>query len=112
MVLARRAESTKVVAACLLAVVTVAGCGGSKEERQYQQAATAYDDGVGAMSDGGHDRAVALFSEAIRLCPGFADAYRWRGLAHQQIGHVQAADADTQRSQEIWAGLDSASVGE
>src|SRR5262249_25852082 len=49
---------------------------------------TAYD------RQGDHDRAIADYSEAIRLAPIFAQAYSSRGLAYYQKGDFDRAIAD------------------
>jgi len=44
--------------------------------------------------EGEHDLAIADFTEAIRLDPKHADAYRFRGYSWQQKGDQDKAIAD------------------
>ncbi len=49
-----------------------------------------------AMGDSG--RAVADFSEAIRLAPDVSDAYYSRAIIYRELGHTEAALADDEKA--------------
>ena len=54
------------------------------------------------------ERAIADFSRAIQLDPGFANAYRDRALAYTMLGKDPEASADVARAVEL--GVDSNSL--
>ena len=52
------------------------------------------DSGIVAYDKGDYDKAIADFSEAIRLDPKFTYAYDWRGFAYFDIHNYDKAIAD------------------
>jgi tetratricopeptide (TPR) repeat protein len=69
----------------------LSGCGPSRE----QQAIYAYNRGIGRHNEGEYDKAVADFTEAIRLDAQFAEAYSNRGGAYVNTGEYGKAIADS-----------------
>lgn len=57
--------------------------------------------GLSYNSKGDFDRAIADYSEAIRLEPKFAEAYLSRGLAHLYSGDLTKALADVSEASEL-----------
>jgi len=55
-------------------------------QNTQQQAWAAYDRGDAALDAGNYDRAIAEFTEAIRLNPNHADAYFKRGNVYLMMG--------------------------
>jgi tetratricopeptide (TPR) repeat protein len=53
------------------------------------------------MNKGNHDKAIADYSESIRLAPEDATAYYNRGMASEQKGDFQPALKDYQRFAEL-----------
>jgi tetratricopeptide (TPR) repeat protein len=56
---------------------------------------------VGPGDQGDHDRAIACFTEAIRLAPKFANAYYARAFAREITGDFEQALADFTRVLEL-----------
>jgi tetratricopeptide (TPR) repeat protein len=62
---------------------------------------------AGAESSGGNWRAaVNSYSEAIRLNPQYADAYKNRSAAYRQLGDAARAQADSQRAENLSSAAD------
>jgi len=64
--------------ALLLGLLVFSGCGPSKEQR----AVDAYNRGIAYAEKADYDRAIADYTEAIRLDPKLAEAYCSRGAAY------------------------------
>ena len=50
--------------------------------------------GLAYESQGNHDKAIADYTETIRLSPEDADAYHGRGIAYQNKGDKEKAEED------------------
>ena len=61
--------------------------------------------GTARLEARAYDLAVADFSEAIRLAPKYAKAYRGRGQAYAAKGDAAAAGADLKRARSLDPGL-------
>ena len=48
-----------------------------------------------------YDKAIADYTEAIRIDPDYADAYYNRGRAHRELGNLVKAKADFARAKEL-----------
>jgi len=59
--------------------------------------------GVGLFKDKKYDRAIAAFTEVIRLDPANGHAYRWRAQAYALSGDKAKADSDYDRAGELTA---------
>ncbi len=83
----------------LLAVglVVVLGCGPSKE----QQATDAYNRGLARDEKGESEKAIADFTEVLRLNPEYARAYYSRGYAYQHKGDHAKAEADFSKARKL-----------
>jgi len=69
-----------------------------QQQNTQQQAKAAYDRGVTAFVAGNYDRAIAEFTEAIRLNSNYADAYYVRGGAYFEKRDYDRAIADYTRA--------------
>ncbi len=63
-------------------------------EQGNPQAIEAVERGVGYLENEQDDRAIECFTEAIRLCPGFTNAYFARACAYDDKGDFNLAVAD------------------
>jgi hypothetical protein len=63
--------------------------------------ASPYEQGVAHLKRGEHEKAVAAFTEAIRLNPKEAKAYSGRALAHRSLEDEAAALRDEQTVREL-----------
>ena len=63
-------------------------------EQGNPQAIEAVERGVRYMENDQHDRAIECFTEAIRLCPRFTNAYFARASAYDDKGDVELTIAD------------------
>ena len=81
---------------CILAfgLLLLGGCAKSASE--------AFQSGAAAAQAGDHDKAIADFSEAIRLDPKRADAYYGRGTAYGHKGEYDKAIADYHATPSGW----------
>lgn len=57
-----------------------------------------YDNGRAAARARDYERAISLYTEAIRLKPGFAAAYARRGGAYAMTGEIERAIADCNKA--------------
>ena len=73
---------------CILAFSLLLVCGCADRAKQ------AFDSGVSAFQKGDYDRAIADYTEAIRLDPKHAKAYNNRALAYDAKGDFDKAIAD------------------
>jgi tetratricopeptide (TPR) repeat protein len=65
-----------------------------RKAHQMPKAITCYNRGWSYAQNGEYDEAIVNFTEAIRLDPELADAYRDRGTCHAQKGEYDQAIAD------------------
>ena len=63
-------------------------------EQGNPQAIEAVERGVGYLENEQDNRAIECFTEAIRLCPGFTNAYFARPCAYDDKGDFDRAIAD------------------
>ena len=80
----------------LLGLLAISGCGRSNEE----QAIAAYNRGISYIEKGEFDKAIADYTEAIRLNPKNAKAYYNRGTSYAKKGEQDKADADFAKAKE------------
>ena len=85
-------EATLAVLA--VAVSLVGACGPSEETLRRQRAKAAFDRAEADEAAGRVDEAIAGYSDAIRLVPGYTRAYNRRGVLYQQKGRLDEAIAD------------------
>jgi len=67
-------------------------------EPEDQQTAVAIEQGIRFLEDGETDRAIECFTEAIRLSPGCARAYRLRGRVYSRTGKWARAERDVAKA--------------
>ena len=67
---------------------------GSPDEQANRQAIEAVERGVQYLENEDGDRAIECFTQAIRLCPGFTNAYFARACAYDDKGDFDLAVAD------------------
>lgn len=82
------------LAVTAFAVSLAAACGPSDEAQRRRQAKAAFDRAEADEAAGRVDEAIAGYSEAIRLVPGYTRAYNRRGVLYQQQGKLGEAVAD------------------
>ena len=63
-------------------------------EQPNPRAIEAVERGIECLENEQGDRAIECFTEAIRLCPGFANAYFTRACAYDDKGDSDLAVAD------------------
>jgi tetratricopeptide (TPR) repeat protein len=84
--------------------VEIGGCTAviqSSRETAADRATAYHLRGVAYRDKGDMDRAIADFSEAIRLNPRLASAYRDRGVAYRAKGDHGRAVADQERATQL-----------
>ena len=67
-------------------------------EREGLQAAEAIEQGIQCLESGEDDRAIECFTEAIRLNPESAKAYRLRGQIYKNTGKWANAERDLSKA--------------
>lgn len=77
--------------------MALSGCAPSKG----QQTVDAYNGGLAYYEKGEFDKAMASFTEAIRIDPKFAEAYNKRGVACQKTFVFYKAQADIAKAKEL-----------
>ena len=65
------------------------------------QARAYYNLGVAYSGKGETDKAIAGYTEAIRLDPNYAQAYNDRGLSYEEIGEKAKAAADFAKAKQL-----------
>jgi lipoprotein NlpI len=89
-----KASGDEAIAACTRVI--------QNRRTSTQSRATSYHNrGLAYAAKGDHDRAIADYSEAIRLVPKDADAHFDRGLAYLNSGDPAKALADVGRASEL-----------
>ena len=82
-----------------LLVASVAGCSSKSES-----AADCLDRGISHYAKGDLDRAIADFTEAIRLQPNDDGAYFHRGMSYRAQDDQARADADLEKAGQLGIG--------
>ena len=67
-------------------------------EQEEAQAAEAVEQGIQCLKNGENDPAIECFTEAIRLDPECARAYRIRGQIHDKTGNRVKAERDVAKA--------------
>jgi Flp pilus assembly protein TadD len=75
----------------------------SLSERARLRAVEAIEQGVQSLENGKDDRAIERFTEAIRLNPECARAYRLRGQVYSKTGNWAKAERDVAKARRIEA---------
>jgi Tfp pilus assembly protein PilF len=70
----------------------------SPGEREDLQAAAAIEQGIQHLEKHEDDRAIACFTEAIRLNPACARAYHLRGQVYSKAGKWALAERDVAKA--------------
>ena len=75
----------------------------SRESRPWRKALAIAHANRGAANSckGNHDAAIADYTDAILLDPGFANAYYNRGVVHRKQGQQAKAEADFAKAKEL-----------
>ena len=58
-------------------------------------------EGFMSFTLGDNKTAILKFNESIQLAPTNPKAYYWRGLAYQQIGQYERAQADFEKAKSL-----------
>ena len=70
--------------------------------RSKPDLALAYNNRGNAYDElGQSDKAIADYTEAIRIKPDYAVGYSYRGRAHRELGNLVKAKADFARAKEL-----------
>ena len=85
---------TRPLRACRLLVLCVLAACGADSRGSARAAGTALDSASAASDRGDDAAAIAAFDRAIALNPGLAGAFRGRGVAHRNLGHLDLAVRD------------------
>jgi len=92
----------------MLVVITltvVVGCAQMKEEKaKKEEAKKEFEKGNQFYDKGEYDKAIACYTEAIRLNPKFDDAYSNRGHAYGAKGEHDKEMADLKEALRLSAG--------
>ena len=67
-------------------------------EREDRQAVEAIEQGIQYLKNDENNRAIECFTEAIRLNPECAKAYRLRGKIYDKIGNWGKAERDVAKA--------------
>src|SRR5712692_1661113 len=67
------------------------------EQKAMPSAEEHYDRGVDLFAEGRYDDAIAAYSEALAVDPGFVDALHGLAMAHAEKGELDAAIAAAKR---------------
>jgi len=67
-----------------------------------------YEAATRAMDENRPDEAIAALTATLRLCPNYAEAYRYRGFIHSLQGQELRAESDLQRAKQFGAGYQPA----
>jgi tetratricopeptide (TPR) repeat protein len=84
-------EGEAAIAACTHAIQSARFSGETLATLYHNRA-------IELRQDGDYDRAVADYSQAIRIDAEFTGAYAGRGLAHEGKGEVEQAKADYRKA--------------
>jgi tetratricopeptide (TPR) repeat protein len=90
----RRATKSELLVAMGIGEGEMPNADEMKVEQQPDGAEAYYNRGLGYGITGDHDKAIANFTEAIRLRPDDADPYHNRGKAYGRMGDYDKAIAD------------------
>jgi tetratricopeptide (TPR) repeat protein len=66
-----------------------------------QETDDVYSRGIDNLACGRFPEAVADFTQAIKLDPQCANAYRLRGVAHKNLGETARAEADYTKARQL-----------
>ncbi|NQU22883.1 MAG: tetratricopeptide repeat protein [Candidatus Nealsonbacteria bacterium] len=84
------------VVTSLVSLLVLPLCGAEPEEPDAAE--EAYDRAIDWLEKADFEKALAAFSEAIRLDPKFTEAYVSRGWVYQEVGELGKAVADYDRA--------------
>ena len=70
-------------------------------ERENLHAVEAIEQGIQYLENDEDDRAIECFTEAIRLNPGCARAYRLRGQVYSKTGKWAKAERDLAKARRV-----------
>ncbi len=77
-----------------LMALLACGLAGCDRSASAPDGGSMMDRGLLYLEDGDNEKAIAAFSESLRLRPDNADAHYNRGLAHVRLGNFEAARVD------------------